>query len=62
MNYKECLKDRNDEVRERFYLARERILEISEGESSDMAETLQKYFRKTAYLLVTCQELYRNVE
>lgn len=62
MNYKERLKDRNEEVRERFQLAGERLWEIALGEDSDMGEELKKYFQKTALFLVNCQKMYQMVE
>lgn len=58
MDYRELLKESNEEVKERFELASERIRDIADGEDSKMSEPLFLYFKTTASFLSLCAELY----
>ena len=58
MDYRELLKESNEEVKERFELASERIRDIADGEDSKMSEPLSLYFKTTASFLLLCAELY----
>ena len=56
MDYRELLKESNEEVKERFELASERIRDIADGEDSKMSEPLSLYFKTTASFLSLCAE------
>ena len=62
MDYRELLKESNQEVKERFELATARIREIACGEVSGMPEAIQEYFHRTAVFLSLCADLYAAVE
>ena len=50
-----------EEIRERYQLTGSRLCEIAAGEESDMGQSLQIYFRKTASFLSECRDLYEKV-
>ncbi len=60
-NETDLLRDRDEDLLERFRLSGERLEQIAKGEASGMEENFRQYFRKTALLLTDCRRLEQKI-